>query len=137
MVTMLDYDDYVGRIAIGRVQRGRLRQGEIVLYGRPDAPPKRGKIVALYTFERLRRVPAGDAGPGEIAAVAGIDDIEIGETITSPEAPAFLPPLAVDEPTLTVIFRVNDSPLAGQDGIYVTSRHLRDRLCRKRAPTSP
>jgi len=131
MVTMLDYDDYVGRIAIGRVHRGTLRQGAMVAYGRPEAPVKRGKIAVLYTFERLTRLAVEEVRPGEIAAVTGIEDIEIGETISDSLAPSFLPPLKVDEPTLTVVIRVNDSPLAGQDGEFLTSRHLRERLMKE------
>src|SRR5690606_8345683 len=121
-----DHDDYVGRIAIGRIQAGSLRTGQSVLYSKPEATPKSGRVQALYAFERLERVRTEAAGAGEIVAISGIADLEVGETVTQPERPAFLPPLRVDEPTLSVVFRVNDSPLAGRSGEFLTSRHLRD-----------
>src|SRR5690606_7501747 len=131
MVTMLDYDDYIGRIAIGRVRRGRLSAGRTVAYGRPGSPLKTARIEGLFVFERLERVAAAEAGAGEIVALTGIEDLEIGDTVTDLDNPELLPPLAVDEPTLRVVFRVNDSPLAGTEGKYLTSRHLRDRLFRE------
>lgn len=130
-VAMLDYDEYVGRVAIGRVLNGVLVASEAVAVGRPEEPPYVAKLSNLFAFERLKRVPIDEAAAGEIVAITGIDDIRVGDTIASVENPRFLPLLRVDEPTLTVIFRVNDSPLAGQDGQYVTSRHLRDRLYRQ------
>ncbi len=131
MVTMLDHDDYVGRVAIGRIHRGSISRGQRVVYGRPGDSSKHGSIAGLFTFERLQRVPADVANAGEIVAVTGMESLGVGDTVTDPETPRFLPPLTVDEPTLTVIFRVNDSPLAGQEGDYLTSRHLRDRLMRE------
>ncbi len=131
MVTTLDYDDYVGRIAIGRVHNGVVRAGSVVAVGRPDGPLRQVKLVNLYVFERLRRVTAAEAGVGEVVAISGIDDIAIGDTITIPEDPRLMPPLTVDEPTMTVVFRINDCPLAGQDGSLVTSRQLRERLWRE------
>ncbi|NLN19296.1 MAG: translational GTPase TypA [Firmicutes bacterium] len=130
-VAMLDYDDYVGRIAIGRVLNGRLSVSDPVVVGRPGQQSTPTKLSNLFTFEHLRRVPVKKADVGEIVALTGIDDIRIGDTVTSAENPAFLPPLRVDEPTLTVIFRVNDSPFAGKDGQYLTSRQLRERLFRQ------
>lgn len=131
MVTMLDYDDYVGRVAIGRVQSGTITSGAMVAVGRPGETPRTAKLANLYTFERLKRVPAENAGVGEIVAITGIENIEIGETVMDALDPRPLPPIRVDEPTLTVMFRVNDSPFAGREGQYVTSRHLRDRLWRE------
>ncbi|MGI6081251.1 MAG: translational GTPase TypA [Limnochordia bacterium] len=130
-VAMLDYDDYVGRIAIGRVLNGRLLASDSVVVGRPGQQSIQTKLSNVFTFEHLRRVPVEEANVGEIVALTGIDDIRIGDTVTSVEHPVFLPPLRVDEPTLTVIFRVNDSPFAGTDGRYLTSRHLRERLFRQ------
>ncbi len=131
MATMLDHDDYVGRIAIGRIKSGTLKAGQSVCYGKPEKGTKTGRIAALYTFERLERVKVESAGAGEIVAVAGIADLEVGDTVTDPTRPLLLPPIAVDEPTLTVVFRVNDSPMAGRSGEFLTSRHLRERLLRE------
>lgn len=132
LVTNLDYDDYIGRIALGRIQRGQIRRGMSVAVCRSDSPEVRTfRVAQLFTFARLQREPTEAADAGEIVAVAGIDDIAIGDTIADPERPEPLPALRVDEPTLTVIFRVNDGPFAGRDGTYVTSRQLRDRLWRE------
>lgn len=131
MVTTLDYDDYLGRVAIGRIQNGILRAGSMVAIGRPGGTLRTEKLANLYVFERLRRVTTAQAGVGEIAAITGFDDIVIGDTVTDPEDPQLLPPLTVDEPTMTVVFHVNDCPLAGQDGTLVTSRQLRERLWRE------
>lgn len=129
LVTNLDYDDYVGRLAIGRVENGVLRQGSRVAIVRGGADKfVLGKAAQLYTFESLRRVPAQEVVAGDILALAGLEDIAIGDTITDPDNPRALPPLTVDEPTLTMLFRVNDSPFAGREGKYLTSRHLRERL---------
>jgi len=130
-IAMLDYDEYVGRVAIGRVLNGLLLASEPIAVGRPGEQPSIAKLSNLFAFERLQRVPIDKAMAGEIVAITGIDDIRIGDTIASVEDPVFLPLLRVDEPTLTVVFRVNDSPMAGRDGPYVTSRHLRDRLFRQ------
>ena len=131
MVTNLDYDDYVGRIALGRIQRGVIRRGMQVGICRSDAEGVRqGRVAHLYTFSQLRREPVESAEAGEIVAVAGMESISIGDTIVDQEHPEPLPALTVDEPTITVVFRVNDGPLAGRDGSYVTSRQLRERLLR-------
>lgn len=127
MVTTLDYDDYVGKIAIGRVMRGRVNSGQqvIVLNGELE---RKTKISRLYTYEGLKRSEAKDAALGDIVAVTGLDDVNIGETIADPENPEALPTIKVDEPTLSMIFCVNNSPFAGREGQFVTTRHLRDRL---------
>lgn len=131
MVTNLDYDDYVGRIALGRIQRGVIQRGMQVGICRSDTDGVRqGRVAHLYTFSQLRREPVDNAAAGEIVALAGIETIAIGDTIVDWEHPEPLPALTVDEPTITVVFRVNDGPLAGRDGSYVTSRQLRERLIR-------
>ena len=130
-VTNLNYDDYVGRIAIGRVTSGRLDKNANIVVCRRDGSIQPGKIVRLSVFEGLKKVEAEAADCGDIVALAGIPDITIGETISSAANPQPLPLLAIDEPTLTMEFLVNDSPFAGRDGKYVTTRHLKDRLERE------
>lgn len=132
LITTLDYDDYVGRIGIGRVKRGRVRSGDAVaaMHG-AEAPVRLARAMQLYTFEGLRRVPAEEVVAGDILALAGIADLTVGDTITSADAPDPLPVLRVDPPTITMTFRVNDSPFAGREGQFVTSRQLRDRLLRE------
>lgn len=132
LVSNLDYDDYVGRIAVGRVHQGEIRQGqEILITHDGETEVKKGKIALLYTFEGLNRKPIEMAGAGDIVAFSGVDEIQIGDTVNQLDNPLPLPSLKIDEPTMTMIFRVNDSPFAGQDGTYLTSRHLRDRLLRE------
>ncbi|NMB45406.1 MAG: translational GTPase TypA [Firmicutes bacterium] len=133
MVSTLDYDSYIGRIAIGRLHNGTLSRGDQVVVTRGGTDKLQKETVGqLFVFENLRRVPADHAPVGEIVALAGMDNVEIGDTITSVEQPAPLPPLEVDQPTLMMLFRVNDSPFAGQEGKYLTSRHLWDRLEREK-----
>jgi GTP-binding protein len=131
LVANLDYDDYVGRLAIGRVHSGRIYPGEPVAVVREGGRVEQGKVVKLYGFSGLKRVELEDAGPGELVSVAGIEQVSIGDTLTDPEAPATLPRISVDEPTMMMVFRVNDGPLAGREGKYVTSRSLRERLYRE------
>ncbi|HVP37698.1 MAG TPA: translational GTPase TypA [Candidatus Saccharimonadales bacterium] len=128
LVTTLDYDDFVGRLAIGRIVNGTLRHQQPVLLLARDGRQIPGKVTALYTFEGLKRVPVQEAKAGEIVAIAGISELGIGDTLTDPEQPEALPPIHIDEPTVSMIFSINTSPFAGQDGKYVTSRHLRERL---------
>ncbi len=131
-ICSLDYSTYVGRIGIGRINQGTLRPGqEVVVCAGPDAAPARSRVNQVLKFEGLERVPAAEAGPGDIVLVNGIEGIGIGVTITDPERPAPLPMLEVDEPTLTMNFCVNTSPLAGREGRFVTSRQIRDRLDRE------
>jgi len=127
MITTLDYDDYVGRIAIGRVIRGRVYNGQqvFILNGESE---RKAKIGRLYTYEGLKRTEVPEAALGDIVAIIGLDDVNIGETIADPENPEALPTINIDEPTLAMVFRVNNSPFAGKEGNFVTSRHLRDRL---------
>lgn len=126
--TTLDYNDYVGRIAIGRVQNGVIKSQQQVNLIKADGNIQKGKIVKLYVFEDLGKVETQEAVAGDIVAITGFDDIHIGETVTAPDCTEALPLIKIDEPTLQMIFSVNDSPFAGQEGKFVTSRQLRKRL---------
>ncbi|MGC8487612.1 MAG: translational GTPase TypA [Clostridia bacterium] len=130
-ITTLDHDDYVGRLAIGRVTRGRIRAGALVTAVSQAGETIRGRVSKLYGREGLRRMELMEASVGDIVLMAGLENVGIGDTICDPEHPEALPPLTVDEPTLTVLVGVNTSPFAGQEGEYVTSRHLRERLHRE------
>ena len=131
-ICSLDYSSYVGRIGIGRIHDGELAPGmEVAVCAGTDGPQRKARINQVLKFEGLERRQADRAGPGDIVLVNGIEDIGIGETITSPEAPRPLPMLRIDEPTLTMNFCVNTSPLAGREGKFVTSRQIRDRLDRE------
>ncbi len=130
-ITTLDHDDYVGRLAIGRVNRGRIGPGAAVVAVAADGGLTRGRVSKLYGREGLRRVEVAEAAMGDIVLMAGLENVGIGDTICDPEHAEALPPLTVDEPTLTILVGVNTSPFAGQDGAYVTSRHLRERLYRE------
>ncbi len=131
-VTSLDYSSYVGKIGIGRISRGRIKSGQdvIVLNG-PDSTPIKGRINQVLNFKGLERVLVDEAVAGDIVLINGIDEIGIGSTICQPDTPDALEMLTVDEPTLTMNFMVNNSPLAGREGKFVTSRQLRDRLDRE------
>jgi GTP-binding protein len=131
LVLNLDYSDYVGRLAIGRVVNGELRPRQDVGLARHDGTVSRARISGLYAFEGLERVEVDRAGPGDIVALCGFDEVSIGETITDPDDPRPLPRVTVDEPTVSMLFSINDSPFAGQEGKFVTSRNLRDRLERE------
>jgi GTP-binding protein len=131
LVTSLDYDDFVGRLAIGRVFNGRLRGREKVALAKLDDSVELLEVSGLYGYEGLRRVRIEEAGPGDIVAVSGIEYVSIGETVTSPERPAALPRIRVDEPTMAVVVSVNDSPLSGREGRLLTSRQIRARLDRE------
>ncbi len=130
MVTTLDYDDYVGRIAIGRVIRGKVSNGQQVLILNGDVERK-GKIARLYTYEGLKRTETQEVGLGDIVAITGLSDVNIGETICDTENAEALPTINIDEPTLVMMFSVNNSPFAGREGQFITTRHLRDRLFRE------
>jgi GTP-binding protein len=127
-VTNLDASPYVGRLAICRIHHGTMRRGQAVAWCRADGTIASGKIAELYLTEALDRVAADEAGPGEIVAVAGFDDITIGETLADPDDPRPLPVIAVDEPSLSVTIGINTSPLAGRDGDKLTARLLKNRL---------
>ncbi len=128
LVANLDYNDYVGRLAIGRIFSGEIKIGDQIAVVKPDRSVQKTKVTQLYVFEGLKREPVDVAGFGEIVALAGIENINIGDTITSPDNPHPLPAIAVDEPTIAMIFGVNNSPFAGREGKYVTSRQLKERL---------
>jgi GTP-binding protein len=127
-VTNLDYSDFLGRIAIARVFNGTIRNGTEVAIAKLDGSLVRTKITKLYTFRGLTRDETEAVVAGDIAAIAGVEGIQIGESLTDPERPAPLEPLTIDEPTIAMMFTVNTSPFAGREGQYVTSRDLRDRL---------
>ena len=130
LVSSIDYNEYVGRIGIGRVERGVIRQNQEVTicdYHHPEEQVK-GKVVALYEFDGLGKKPITEASAGQIVAFSGMADITIGKTICAPEAPEALPFVKISDPTIEMTFSVNDSPFAGREGKYVTSRNLRDRL---------
>jgi GTP-binding protein len=124
----LDYSDYLGRIAIGRVFQGTLRLGDEVSICRLDGQVHNTKITKMYTFEGLKRVEEKEVGPGDILAIAGVEGITIGETVSDPETPKAMPKIRIDEPTIGMVFTINTSPFAGREGQWVTSRNLRDRL---------
>jgi GTP-binding protein len=131
LVANLDSSDYLGRIAIGRVFNGRVRIGDAVSVCKLDGRTEQTRITKLFAFDGLKRVDIDAAAAGDIICLAGIADITIGETIADFEQPERIPPIAVDEPTVSMIFGVNTSPVAGRDGQYVTSRNLRDRLAKE------
>ena len=131
LVANLDYSEYVGRLAIGRIFSGEIAIGDQVLVAKPDESFQKVRVSQLYAFEGLTREPVQRAGYGEIVALAGVDNIEIGDTITSVDSPQPLPAIAVDEPTISMIFGVNNSPFAGKDGRFVTSRQVKERLDRE------
>ncbi len=131
LVANLDSSDYVGRIAIGRIFNGRVKIGDAVVVCKLDGVMKETKVTKLYAFDGLKRVDIDHAAAGDIVCLAGIDDIMIGETIADPEHHMVIPPVAIDEPTVSMIFGVNTSPVAGREGQYVTSRQLKDRLDRE------
>src|SRR5229473_2151055 len=131
LVSAVDYNDYVGRLGIGRIQRGRIRQGEDVVLILRDGTPKKGRVLKLTIFEGLKREEVAEAAAGEIVAIAGFADVEIGETFADAVSPEQLQPIAIDEPTVSMTWMVNDSPFSGTEGKYVTSRNLKDRLERE------
>ena len=131
LVSTIDYNDYVGRIAIGKVERGSVQAGQEALLCNVDGAQRKVKITNLYQFEGLKRVAVQDAKLGDIVAVSGVEGINIGETICAVDNPDPLPFVNISEPTISMTFSVNTSPFAGQDGRYVTSRNLRDRLFRE------
>ncbi|ASR46736.1 translational GTPase TypA [Paenibacillus kribbensis] len=131
LVTLMDYNEYLGRIAVGRVNRGIIKQGQSVTVIQRDGSSKTARIEKLFGFQGLKRIETDQAGAGDIVAIAGIKDINIGETIADPSHPEALPVLKIDEPTLQMTFLVNNSPFAGRDGKWVTSRKLRERLLKE------
>jgi GTP-binding protein len=131
LVTTLDYSDYVGRIAIGKIFNGKIKKNQRIAMLKHDGRRVDTNVKQLYTFDRLGRSETDLVQAGDICAVVGLDGVDIGDTLCDLENPVALPPVLVDEPTLDMIFRINDSPFAGQEGTYVTSRQLRDRLMKE------
>ncbi len=131
LVTTLDYSDYLGRIGIGRLFAGSVREGQRVMRMARDGHRHEQTIEGLYLFEGLSRIKVKEAAPGEIVAVTGVSDISIGDTLGDIDDPHPLPIIAVDEPTLTMVFSINTSPFAGREGKFLTSRHLRERLTKE------
>lgn len=134
LVSSIDYNDFVGRIAIGRIERGTIKQNQEIAvcnYHNPDSPPKKAKATALYEFDGLAKVPVQESTAGNIIAMSGIGDITIGDTICAPTCIAPIEFVKISAPTIEMTFSVNDSPFAGREGKFVTSRQLRERLFRE------
>lgn len=131
LITSLDYSSYTGRIAVGRVHRGTLREGMEISLVKHDRSVVKSRIKELHVFEGMGRVRKDSVSSGDICALAGLDGFEIGDTVCDFENPEPLPPITIDEPTMSMLFTINDSPFYGQDGKYVTSRHIQDRLQRE------
>ena len=131
LVANLDSSDYLGRIAIGRIFNGTVRVGDHVAVAKLDGEIQRTRVTKLFAFDGLQRVEIARAAAGDIVCLAGLSDITIGETITDPEHQSPIPPIHIDEPTVSMVFGINTSPMAGRDGQFVTSRNLRDRLERE------
>jgi GTP-binding protein len=131
LVTTLDYDDYVGRLLIGRLFNGQVKKGQEVTLCRLDGSRVAAKVTNLYGYQGLRRTEIDEAGPGDIVAVAGLDAASIGETLSDTEDPRPLPPIKVDEPTIAMLFSANNSPMSGREGQHVTSSKLKDRLAKE------
>ena len=131
LVSSIDYDNYVGRIAIGRLERGTMKENQPVAVCRKDGKVQNLKVTKIYTYTGLKRTEIQEAEAGDIIAVVGIPDINIGETIAAVENPEAIPFVDIDEPTLTMTFSVNNGPFAGKEGEFITSRHLRDRLMKE------
>ena len=134
LVSAIDYNEFVGRMAIGRIERGALKQNQEIMvcnYHNPDAAPKKAKAVSLYEFDGLGKKPVTESTAGNIICLSGIGDITIGDTICAPECVEALPFVKISAPTMEMTFSINDSPFAGRDGKFVTSRQLRERLFRE------
>ena len=128
LITSLDYSSFTGRIAIGRLQRGSLKEGQQVSLVKRDGSISKSRIKELYTFEGLGRVKVQEVKAGDICAIVGMENFEIGDTVADHEAPEGLKSIAIDEPTMSMLFTINDSPFFGKDGKFVTSRHIKERL---------
>ena len=130
-ITSLDYSSFLGRIAVGKVARGKIKEGQNIVLMQADGSIKKSKVKELYVFESLGKKKATEVLCGDICAVVGLDNFNIGDTICDPETPEALPLISVDEPTMSMMFGINNSPFFGKDGKFVTSRHLRDRLMKE------
>jgi GTP-binding protein len=130
-ITSLDYSSFLGRIAVGKVARGSIKEGQNIALVQADGTIKKSKVRELYTFEGMGKKKASEVFAGDICAVVGLEEFNIGDTIADPENPEALPVISVDEPTMSMMFSINNSPFFGRDGKFVTSRHLRDRLMKE------
>src|ERR1700712_2314259 len=130
-ITSLDYSSFLGRIAVGKVARGSIKEGQSIVLVQADGSIKKSKVRELYTFEGMGKKKALEVSAGDICAIVGLDDFTIGDTMTDPDFPEALPVISVDEPTMSMLFSINNSPFFGKDGKFVTSRHLRDRLMKE------
>src|SRR5215210_11182 len=130
-ITSLDYSSFLGRIAVGKVARGSIKEGQAIALVQADGSIKKSKVKELYTFEGMGKKKATEVLAGDICAVVGLEDFNIGDTIADMENPEALPIISVDEPTMSMLFSINNSPFFGKDGKFVTSRHLRDRLMKE------
>lgn len=131
LITSLDYSSFIGRIAIGRLQRGTLKTGQQVLLMKRDGKQQKAKIKELYLFEGLGKVKVEEVQAGDICAVVGLENFDIGDTVADVENPEALPSITIDEPTMSMLFTINDSPFFGKEGKFVTSRHIKDRLTKE------
>ena len=136
LFSSLDYDDYIGRIGVGRVERGKVAKNQSIVLCKTDGTTQNVKVSRLYQFEGLNRVEVENASAGDIVCISGISDLNIGETACAPDCVEPLPFIKIDEPTISMNFIVNDSPFAGREGKFVTSRNIRDRLFKRLKPTS-
>ncbi|MBV6425724.1 MAG: GTP-binding protein TypA/BipA [Haliscomenobacter sp.] len=128
LITSLDYSNYIGRIAIGRLNRGVLKDGQIVALCKKDGSIQKNRLRGVYVFEGFEKAKVTEVMGGEICAMVGLEGFEIGDTVADAENPEPLPPIAIDEPTMSMVFTINDSPFFGQEGKFVTSRHIKERL---------
>jgi GTP-binding protein len=131
LISAIDYNDYLGRIGIGRIQEGELKTGDTVVHITKDGKRIEAKITKLYSFESIKRVETNKLTSGDIGGIAGLEDVDIGDTIANPSNPELLPFVAIDEPTITMNFMVNNSPFAGLEGKYVTTRNISERLSKE------
>ena len=131
LVSNIDYDEYVGKIAVGKIKRGKIKVNEQIAIVKKDGTVKNAKAGRIYTYSGLKKIETESASAGEIVCIAGLGDFNIGETLCSLNNIDPLPVIEVDEPTISMNFIVNNSPLAGKEGKFVTSRHLRERLFRE------
>ena len=134
-ITSLDYSSFLGRIAVGKVARGSIKEGQSIALMQVGGIIKRLKVRELYTFMGMGKKKATEVFAGDICAVVGLEDFNIGDTIADTENPEALPVISVDEPTMSMLFGINNSPFFGKEGKFVTSRHLRDRLMKETEKT--
>jgi GTP-binding protein len=131
LITTIDYNDYLGRLGIGRIARGRIRLGSPMKIAHRDGTVEDARVTKIYGFDGLKRIEVEEAAAGDIIAIAGMEDVDIGETICDPADPSPLPFVSIEEPTISMNFLVNNSPFAGQDGRYLTTRQISERLARE------